>query len=88
MMTPTKTIRARYTGGIIQPLEAVPWPDGSDLTITIEAASGKPAEEDAVGPFSDLAGSWVGLVDCDQLLANVYASRATPSDRPVVHFPE
>ena len=62
-------------------------PDGSDLTITIETASGQ-AEADTAGPFSDLAGSWVGLVDCDRLLADVYASRATPSERPVVQFPE
>jgi hypothetical protein len=81
-----KTIRARYTNGIIQPLDSVPFPDDSDLTITIEEAHGKPAEEDVPGPFSDLAGGWVGIVDCDKLLANIEASRAIPSDRPVPKF--
>jgi len=80
-----KTIKARYHNGVIEPLEQVHLPDDSDLVITIVDARGTTAPADEA-PFSSLAGAWVGLVDCDQFLRDVYASRSQLSERPVAEL--
>ena len=55
-----------------------------ELLITIVDARAVPTPQE--GPFSSLAGAWVGLVDCERFMQEVYASRQLSPQRPVPRF--
>ena len=74
-----RKIRARFSNGVIKPLENVEFSEGSELTLTITEKPTK-AEDEA---FLRAAGSWRGLIDCDKLLKDIYADRKI-STRPDV----
>lgn len=73
-----KTIRARVTRGVLEPLETVDLPEGREVTITILDA---PTERD-VEASRRAAGGWKGLIDADALIRDIYADRML-STRPV-----
>ena len=71
------TIRARFTGGVLEPLERVDLPEGKEVTITIiDVPSGN-----NVDAFRRSAGGWKGTIDADALICNIYADRLI-STRP------
>lgn len=53
--------------------------EDTELTLTIQ----EPGDLAPTNPIQKFAGAWVGLVDCDQLLEDTYASRRRPSERSV-----
>lgn len=65
-----RKIRARFSNGVIKPLENVEFPEGSELTLTITENPTK-AEDEA---FLRAAESWRGLIDDFDLMI---ASTAT-----------
>lgn len=66
-----KTIKARYSKGMIEPLEKVEIPEGREITITItEVPSG--LKKDA---FERSAGAWKGTIDAEKLIENIYSDR-------------
>ncbi len=67
----TKTIRARFKGGVLEPMEGIDLPEGEEVTITITK---QPSAED-VEAFRRAAGSWRGKVDAEELIRNIYADR-------------
>lgn len=73
-----RTVRARYSGGTLQPLEALDLEEGEEVLISLDdlAAPEAPAGEDTG------AGGWAGLVDAEQLKRDIYASRRTQTRRP------
>jgi predicted DNA-binding antitoxin AbrB/MazE fold protein len=71
------TIRARFSHGILEPLEHIDVPEGEVLTITIIRL---PAKENA-GGLERSAGGWKGLIDAEELKRNIYADRLI-STRP------
>ncbi len=73
----TRTIRARFKGGVIEPLERIELPDGAEVTVTVAT---EPSEED-VDAFRRAAGKWRGKLDAEELLRNIYADRLI-STRP------
>ena len=73
----TRTIRARFKGGVLEPLENVELPEGAEVTVTIDK---EPSAED-VEAFRRAAGSWRGKVDGETLIRNIYADRLI-STRP------
>ena len=73
----TKTIRARFTGGVLEPLERIDLPEGEEVTLTITK---EPSAED-VEAFRRAAGSWQGKVDAEALIRNIYDDRLI-STRP------
>jgi predicted DNA-binding antitoxin AbrB/MazE fold protein len=73
----TKTIRARFTGGVLEPMERIDLPEGEEVTLTI---MNNPSAED-VEAFRRAAGSWRGKVDAEALIRNVYDDRLI-STRP------
>ena len=75
-----KTIRARFSKGVIRPLEKINVAEGKEITITIldlPTASNKKNSLDAS------SGGWQGLVDAETLKRNIYADRLI-STRPSV----
>ena len=71
------TIRARFTRGVLEPLERIELEEGEVLTITIIRL---PAAE-KTGGLERAAGGWKGLIDADELKRNIYADRLI-STRP------
>ena len=65
-------IRARYTKGVIEPLEKLDLEEGEDIIISVRIISPKPEPKDG---FEKAAGSWKGFVDTDQLLNDFRESR-------------
>jgi predicted DNA-binding antitoxin AbrB/MazE fold protein len=65
------TIKARFSGGTLKPLEALELKEGEEVTITVVSSSSKS------GPdwLERTAGGWEGLVDADQLKREIYDSR-------------
>ena len=72
------TIRARVRRGMLELLEKVDLPEGTEVTVTIVAT---PAPKGADG-LRRSAGGWKGLIDAEQLIENIYSDRLI-STRPV-----
>jgi predicted DNA-binding antitoxin AbrB/MazE fold protein len=67
----TRTIRARVNHGILEPLEAIDVPDGTEVTVTIVDVL---SDED-FDAFRRSAGGWAGSIDAEALIGNIYADR-------------
>lgn len=65
------TIKARYSNGVLKPLERVNLREGEEVSLTIAAlpSNAKP------GWLERTAGGWSGLVDAEQLKREIYRSR-------------
>ena len=68
----SKTIKARYTNGVIEPLENVELNEGEEFTLTIVRLPEINGDRDA---FSESRGGWKGLIDCEELKRNIYRDR-------------
>ncbi len=65
------TIKARFSGGVLEPLEKLELREGEEVTVTI---LGLPPKSDP-GWLGRTAGGWVGLIDAEKLKREVYESR-------------
>lgn len=63
-----KTIKARFSRGVIEPMEEIDIAEGRELTITIIETPSK-REEDA---FEISAGRWKGTIDTEKLIKDIY----------------
>jgi predicted DNA-binding antitoxin AbrB/MazE fold protein len=72
------TIRARVKAGMLELLEKIDLPEGTEVTVTIREES-PDADREA---FRRAAGGWKDTVDAEQLIKNIYESRLI-STRPV-----
>lgn len=72
-----RTIRARVKHGLVEPLETIDVPDGTEVTVTISDVR----SADDFEAFRQAAGSWKGTIDAEELIRNVYAGRLI-STRP------
>lgn len=70
----SKTIKARYAHGVLEPLEPLELEEGKELVVTIEEP---PSAEDR---FEQAAGSWAGLIDAEEFLRDIYLARSLPRD--------
>ena len=72
------TVRARMKRGMLELLEKVDIPEGTEVSVTIlETPTPKSA-----GGLSRSAGGWKGLVDAEKLIEHIYADRLIAT-RPV-----
>jgi len=72
------TVRARVKRGMLELLEKVDIPEGTEVSVTIlETPSPKSADG-----LRRSAGGWKGLIDAEKLIENIYAARLI-STRPV-----
>ena len=72
------TIRARVRAGMLELLEEIALPEGTEVSVTI-LETPTPQSPDGLRRS---AGSWKGLIDAEQLIANISADRLI-STRPV-----
>jgi predicted DNA-binding antitoxin AbrB/MazE fold protein len=72
-----RTIRARVKHGLVEPLETIDVPDGTEVTVTISEVR----SIDDFEAFQRAAGSWKGTIDAEELIRNIYADRLI-STRP------
>ena len=68
----SKTIKARFRNGVIEPLEEVGLKEGEEFTLTIVRL---PEAEEGKDAFRDSRGGWKGLIDCEELKRNIYEDR-------------
>jgi predicted DNA-binding antitoxin AbrB/MazE fold protein len=73
-----ETIRARVKAGMLELLEKINLPEGTEVSVTIVASS----EPKSADGLRRSAGGWKGLIDADKLIENIYADRLI-STRPV-----
>lgn len=66
------TLRVIYTNGIFRPLENFDFPEGKELTITIDEP---PTTHQLGDGLEASAGGWKGLIDGEQLKKAIYESR-------------
>ncbi len=66
-----KTIKARFSKGVIEPMEKIDIAEGKELTITIIAIPSKREE----GAFERSAGRWKGTIDAEKLIKDIYEDR-------------
>ena len=78
----TKTIRARYREGKLEPLEPLEMEEGAEVTVTVDRPEPSPA---ATNPITATAGAWKDLLDCEQFEKDVYDSRLIQT-RPEVRW--
>lgn len=76
-----KEIRARFSKGVIEPLEELELEEGEELIILVKKAPVETATKDA---FERAAGSWKDLLDTDALLRDFQESRKIRA--PEVHL--
>ena len=72
------TIKARFSGGVLKPLEGLELNEGDEVTVRIVALPSK-ATPDCL---ERTAGGWAGLVNAEKLKRDIYESRLVPT-RPV-----
>ena len=75
----SKTIRAKFSKGVIKPLEKVDIKEGTEITVTIIEIP-KKGEGD---PLDATFGGWADTINCEELKKNIYADRLI-STRPEV----
>ncbi len=66
-----KTIKAKFSKGVIKPLGKVDIEEGKEIIITITEVPSKPKSD----AFKRSAGAWKGTVDAEKLIENIYADR-------------
>ena len=74
-----KTIKAKFSKGVIEPMEEVDIAEGKEIIVTIiEIPFG--AKE---GAFKRAAGAWKGTIDAERLIRNIYTDRLlSPREEP------
>jgi predicted DNA-binding antitoxin AbrB/MazE fold protein len=67
-----KEIRARFSRGIIEPLEELDLPEGAEVIISVREAL---SAERTLKALRASAGAWSGTHDPEELKRNIYADR-------------
>ena len=75
-----RTIKARFSKGVIKPLEKVDIAEGKEITVTVIEFPRPSKKDDAL---EVTAGGWKGLIDAEELKKNIYDDRLI-STRPEV----
>jgi predicted DNA-binding antitoxin AbrB/MazE fold protein len=79
-----RTIKARFSKGIIKPLEKIDLREGEEITIDIRETPSELKKKNFLEALKTTAGGWRDLVDCDELKKkNIYNDRLI-STRPEV----
>ncbi|HEY5866141.1 MAG TPA: antitoxin family protein [Candidatus Tectomicrobia bacterium] len=67
-----KEIRARFSHGMLEPLEALDLKEGEEVKVIITE---RPQGKGMIEALRASAGGWRGLIDAEELKRNIYADR-------------
>lgn len=70
--------RARYSKGVLEPLEAIDLEEGKEVAVSIR----KPSPKHDPEAMRAGAGGWIGQHDPEELKRMIYESRITGSREP------
>ena len=73
-------VRARYSNGVLTPLEPLDLEDGKEVTLSIDPAP-RLSTKERRRTMRSAAGRWKGTHDPEELLRNIYSDRLV-SSRP------
>ena len=73
-----KTIKAKFTGGVLRPLERLDLEEDSEVLVTVDVDSAA-LDSDQTRRFKSAMGAWKGTHDPKELLGNIYSDRLTGS---------
>ena len=77
-----KSVKARFSKGMIEPLEKLEFEEGKETIITISEVS-YPKVENFLEALKATSGGWKDLIDAEELKWNIYADRLV-STRPEI----
>ena len=76
----TRTVRARYRNGVLEPLDAIDLTEDEEVLLTLNDQHWPPQGK---GKLSDLAGAWADQFDDpEQLIRDIYQARIDGSREP------
>ena len=75
-----KTIKAKFSNGVIRPLEVLDVEEGKELMITISEVPSEPSK--TLDALRRSFGGWKGLIDGEELKRNIYADRLINTRMP------
>lgn len=70
-----KTIKARFSKGLIEPLEKLDFKEGEEIIVIISEIPLKGKRKSFREALRATAGGWKDLVDCEDLKRNIYNDR-------------
>ena len=79
----SKTIKARFYKGVIEPLEKIEIPEGKEITVTVAEIPSMLGKKSFIEALKATAGGWKDLIDGEELKRNIYSDRLI-STRPEV----
>jgi len=68
-----RTIKARFSNGVIKPLEKLDIEEGREITITIERTPSETTK--TIESLRSSFGGWRNLIDTEELKRNIYKDR-------------
>lgn len=73
-----REVKAKYLHGKLEPMEDLDLKDGDEVTISVK----RPAKntEEVRAALKETAGGWVGLIDFDVYLKDLYESRRSSAE--------
>ena len=74
-----KHFRARFSKGVLEPLEAIDLEEGAEVSVSIEETPSPKHDPEAMRAG---AGGWIGQHDPEELKRMIYAARITGSREP------
>ena len=69
-----KTIKAKFTDGVLVPLETLDLNEGDEVLVTLDTKAVVSLEE-LTELSKATAGGWVGSIDAEKLIRDIYTSR-------------
>jgi predicted DNA-binding antitoxin AbrB/MazE fold protein len=78
-----KIIRARFSEGVIKPLEKIDIREGEEIAISILEAPPMSGKTIFLEALKKTAGGWKDLIDCDELKRNIHNDRLIATRREV-----
>ena len=74
----SKTIRAKFSQGVIKPLEKLDIQDGTEISVTIVKTTDL-SEKERLRRAKSAAGAWKDIPETEELKQIIYESRRTGS---------
>ncbi len=72
-----REVKAKYIHGKLEPMEDLELSEGEEVTISVKRPAKSP--EEVRTALRETAGGWVGLIDFDAYLKDLYESRRSSS---------